>query len=182
MWHGPQHTTHLVRSVFDDCEHGSEMQCSAILSNLTDVAMEEGHLPDEFHIGADNAYKETKNQVCFWFAVWLLCVLQDTNLWVVSFSFLLVGHTHDALDRFFSRLVAAIAGRDFFTVDQLFATAQQKLELLQPQGTPSGPDMGVERFTKPSRCKGCQRSRPSPRHQVLPFQWDLGAVETVDDR
>ena len=103
------------------------MQCSAILSNLTDVAMEEGHLPDEFHIGADNTYKETKNQVCFWFAVWLLCVLQDTNLWVVSFSFLLVGHTHDALDRFFSRLVAAIAGRDFFTVDQLFATAQQNL-------------------------------------------------------
>jgi len=135
MWHGTQRTTHLVRSVFDDCDHGSEMQCSAMLQNLVEVATCEGHLPSEWHIGADNTYKETKNQVCFWFAAWLLCVLAPTNLWMITFSFLLVGHTHDALDRFFSRLVAAISGRDLFAVDEVFATADQKFNYVHLKGS-----------------------------------------------
>ena len=34
--------------------------------------------------------------------------------------YLIVGHTHDKIDRFFSRVKAAIAGRDYNTVDELF--------------------------------------------------------------
>ncbi len=128
MWHGTLRTSHHLRSVFEDCLHGAEMQCSAILCNLHEIAREEGHLPQQFHIGADNTYKETKNQVVLWFLVWLLCVLEPTPLWTVTLQFLLVGHTHDALDRFFSRVVAAISGHDFFTVPQLFELIEEKLQ------------------------------------------------------
>lgn len=127
MWHGTLHTTHHMRSVFDDCEHGSEMQCSAILMNLHAVACAEGHLPDVFYIGADNTYKETKNRHTLWFEIWLLCVLRHTNLYQINNTFLMVGHTHDALDRFFSRFVAAISGHDFYTVEELFEIANRNL-------------------------------------------------------
>ncbi len=128
MWHGTVHTTHHLRTVFEDCQHGSEMQCSAVLMNLHYVALQEGHLPERFHIGADNTYKETKNQTMIWFLVWLLCVLDSTRLWSVQLLFLLVGHTHDALDRFFSRVVAALAGHDFFTVPEMFRVLGERLQ------------------------------------------------------
>ncbi len=59
MWFG---TRQHVLTVFNDCSHGSEMQCSAILTLLHEVAMRERHLPEEFNIGADNTPKETKHQ------------------------------------------------------------------------------------------------------------------------
>ena len=116
MWFGPQHTTHHVRTIFLDCSHGSEMQCSCILQNLSEVACREGHLPETFFIGADNTRKETKNQICMWFLIWLLCALKGTSLWCVEVLFLLVGHTHNKLDRMFSRISVALRGRDYFTV------------------------------------------------------------------
>ena len=75
------------------------------------AATSEGHLPEEFTIRADNTPAETKNQTVCWFVVWLLCALDRTCLWVIRF--LMVGHTHDTLDRFFGRFFAAIAGRDY---------------------------------------------------------------------
>jgi hypothetical protein len=33
--------------------------------------------------------------------------------------FLPVGHTHDKIDRFFSRVKVALSGRDYWTVDQI---------------------------------------------------------------
>ena len=39
---------------------------------------------------------------------------------------LIVGHTHDELDRFFSRLKAALAGRSFYTVPQMLKIIQAK--------------------------------------------------------
>jgi len=102
MWHGAPTCQHHIRTVFDDTPTtGADMQCSAVIKNLHDVAESEGHLPEEFFIGADNTWKETKNQCMFWFLVWLLCVLDGTPLWKISMVFLMVGHTHDALDRFF---------------------------------------------------------------------------------
>ena len=40
-------------------------------------------------------------------------------LWKISLVFLMVGHTHDALDRFFSRLVMALRGRNWKTPDDM---------------------------------------------------------------
>ena len=101
MWFGTTQTSHHVRTVFDDCQHGAEMQSSTLLLNLHQVAMEEGHLPKRWTIGADNTRKETKNQTTMWMLVWLLCALVDTPLWMIDVIFLLVGHTHNKLDRFF---------------------------------------------------------------------------------
>ena len=74
--------------------------------------MHKGHLPEEFNIGADNTPKETKNQYTFWFLIWLLCVLEDTPLKVITVMFLLVGHTHNKLDRMFSRISVALQGKE----------------------------------------------------------------------
>ncbi len=127
MWHGTLSCQHHVRTLFDDCEHGSEMQCSAILENLWDVSRTEGHLPEDFYIGADNTYKETKNQHMINFLVWLLCVLERTPLRTITLCFLMVGHTHDALDRFFSRLVMALRGRNWITVEEMLGKLRQGL-------------------------------------------------------
>ena len=40
----------------------------------------------------------------------------DTPMWSVLMTYLLVGHTHDKIDRFFSRVKAAVAGRDYYTM------------------------------------------------------------------
>ena len=101
MWFGTTRTSHHVRTVFDDCQHGAEMQSSTLLLDLHRVAMEEGHLPKHWSIGADNTRKETKNQTTMWMLIWLLCVLADTPLWMIDVIFLMVGHTHNKLDRFF---------------------------------------------------------------------------------
>ena len=92
------------------------MQSSCLLWNLHQTAMEEGHLPKHWSIGADNTRKETKHQITMWMLVWLLCVLEDTPLWMIDVVFLIVGHTHNKLDRLFSRIAVALSGRDYFTV------------------------------------------------------------------
>ena len=69
MWFGTRHTAHHVRAVINGCTHGSETQCSAVLLNLHEVAMQERHLPGEFSIGAGNAPKETNHQFTLWLSI-----------------------------------------------------------------------------------------------------------------
>jgi hypothetical protein len=83
------------------------------------VAMEEGHLPEELIIGTDNTPKETKNKFFCWFCMWILCVFSKTSLWGILLVCLLVGHTHDDIDRLFSRIKVALAGHDYFTVIEM---------------------------------------------------------------
>ena len=54
-----------------------------------------------------------------WFLVWLLCVLDGTNLQNICLVFLMVGHTHDALDRFFSKIVMALRGKSWITPEDM---------------------------------------------------------------
>lgn len=65
-WSGPRSTDILLRTVYEDCEHGSNMQSSILLMNLHKVVLSEGHLPEEWFIEADNTPKETKNQITLW--------------------------------------------------------------------------------------------------------------------
>ena len=78
----------------------------------------EKRVPEELYLGADNTPKETKNKCGCWWCMWLLCVMLINNvpLHSICLMFLLVGHTHDDIDRFFSRLHVAIAGRNYYTV------------------------------------------------------------------
>lgn len=119
-WSGPQkHARWFLRTLLEDTPHGADMQCSTILQNLHRCAMDEGKLPRIFHIGADNTPKETKNGTMINFLVWLLCSLSETCLWKVQLGFMLVGHTHDNLDRFYSRLCAALKGKNYFTAAEM---------------------------------------------------------------
>ena len=127
MWFGTRQVRNHVRTVFNDCGHGAEMQCSVILQNLHEVAINEGHLPEELNIGADNTPKETKNQYTFWFLMFLLCALDDTPLRSICVVFLLVGHTHNKLDRLFSRISVALRGKDYFTVEGLLRQVRETL-------------------------------------------------------
>ena len=119
-WGGTSRSPELsVRSVFEDLpKHGANMQASTILLNLHDRVMQEGDLPEEFFINADNTSKETKNNQCMHFFIWLLINLEDTKLWSITLLFLLVGHTHNKLGRFFSRVKMALAGMSYFTREQ----------------------------------------------------------------
>ena len=103
------------------------MHISAILWNLNEVAMREGHLPQEFNIGADNTPKETKNQHTFWFLIWMLCALAGTPLKAINVVFLMVGHTHNKLDRLFSRISVALRGKDYFTVEGMLRQVRETL-------------------------------------------------------
>lgn len=94
MWFGTRHIAHHVRTVFNDCSHASEMQCSAMLHNIHDVAMREVHSPQEFYVGADSTPKDTTYPYTFWFTMCLLCALDGTPLAVIDEVLLLVGHTH----------------------------------------------------------------------------------------
>ena len=117
-----------IRTVFDDIpETGSVMQFSCFMLNLHEKAIAEGRLPEEWVIGVDNTPKETKNRFVLWGLVWLLCALNDSPLWSITLCFLLVGHTHDAIDRFFSRVKVALAGHDYYTMQQMIALLTQGL-------------------------------------------------------
>ena len=119
-WAGPSHTQMLLRSVFQDVSGGSETQCSIVLTNLLHVARREGRLPLEVVMNPDNTPKESKHQYMLHFQMWLLCVLRDTCFYSFSTVFLIVGHTHNALDRFFSRLVVALRGCNYDTIDDMW--------------------------------------------------------------
>ena len=54
-----------------------------------------------------------------WWCMWFLCVMRHTVLWGLLLVCLLVGHTHDEIDRLFSRIKVALAGHDYFTVTEM---------------------------------------------------------------
>ena len=128
LFRGAVNTEMIVRSVFQDHQHGSNMQASAALLDIHSSAMKEGRLPNKYSMGADNTYKETKNQYFLGFVVWLLCLLFDTNLWCFELFFLLVGHTHGALDRFFSHLATVLIGKTYLTLHDMYKIFETELQ------------------------------------------------------
>ena len=118
FFHGLGRMQVHIRTMFEDTQHGSEMQMSTFLLNFHEAVLLEKQVPEELFLGADNTPKETKNKFGCWWCMWFLCVMQeaDSPLHSICMVFLLVGHTHDDIDRFFSRLRVAIAGRDYYTV------------------------------------------------------------------
>lgn len=108
-----------LRSIFEDTKHGADMQSSTILLNFHTACLLENSVPEIWRIGTDNTQKETKNSTTLNACIWMLCALRETRLWCVNLSFLMVGHTHDSLDRFFSRLCRALKGKDYWTLPDM---------------------------------------------------------------
>ena len=128
-WSGVNCFDHYIRTDFCDSEHGSEKQASCVLLNLHAAITREHHIPEEFVVNADNTPKETKNQVMMHFAIWLLCVFAGTPLYSLLFCFLLVGHTHNRLDRFFGMLARCLRGHDYSTLDEMLDIASQSVRV-----------------------------------------------------
>lgn len=128
---GPVNTEFIVRTVWENCQHGSDMQASATLMNLHLSCLRERHVPQELYIGADNTPKETKNQYYINFLAWLLCAARETPLWSIHVVFLLVGHTHGSLDRFFSHVSRVLMGKSYFTLEDMWGivTSQLKFDI-----------------------------------------------------
>ena len=103
FYHGCEHSQVHIRTMFEDIEHGSEMQMSTFLLNFHESVLLEKRVPEELVLGADNTSKETKNKYGCWWCMWLLCVflVAGVPLHSILMCFLLVGHTHDEIDRFF---------------------------------------------------------------------------------
>ena len=127
-WFGLQNSPPInIRTMYEDCEKGSEMQCSTVFDNFYQRVMSERSVPEEFFIGADNTPKETKNNIMMFFLTWLLVVLEGTPLKSTALLFLLVGHTHNRVDRFFSRLKIALHGRDYMTRTELIQVFMESM-------------------------------------------------------
>ena len=71
------------------------MICSLLIDFLVEARAILGVLPRTLVIQADNTYKETKNTITIWGAIWLMLQLEGTRLEAVEFVFLLVWHAHD---------------------------------------------------------------------------------------
>ena len=80
FYHGPDHMQVHVRTMFDDVDHGSEMQMSTFLLNLHETVLLEKRVPEELYLGADNTPKETKNKYGCWWCMWLLCLFLHHNV------------------------------------------------------------------------------------------------------
>ena len=85
---------------------------------------------EELLINSDNTTKETKNVICIWWMIWLLCVCELASLptWSILLVNLIVGHTHGKVDRFFSRIRTALNGHDYFTMTQMIEVLVKALK------------------------------------------------------
>ena len=57
----------------------------------------------------------------------LLAVMRGTYLHSLVFLFLLVGHTHNKLDRFFSRIRVTLQGRTYYTMDDMIRCMKEAI-------------------------------------------------------
>lgn len=78
-------------------------------------------LPPTLYLQLDNCSRENKNQYVFGFAGWLV---QHDVFEQVKISFLMVGHTHDHIDQFFSVLQKYLNLKGAKTVEHLMAGLQ----------------------------------------------------------
>ena len=117
---GPQKSPEvLIRTMYEDFQHGANMQASTLLMNFHNRAMQEGTIPEEWFINPDNTPKETKNTICANFIIWLLLNMEGSPLWCVTFLYQIVGHTHNKLDRGFGLIKNALQGQTYYSKETL---------------------------------------------------------------
>ena len=101
----------LIRTMYEDFQHGSNMQASTFLLNFHNRVMQEGVIPEEWFINADNTSKESKNNITANFVIWFLLNMRGTPLWSLTFLYQIVGHTHNKLDRCIGLIKQALQGQ-----------------------------------------------------------------------
>ena len=122
-----------VCTVFEDCVHGGNMVASVLFSLLMQIKCKLAHLPDKLIIHADNTGAETKNTIVMFWAAWILSNSRAGSLSQIEFVFLMVGHTHDLVDQFFSRVHRSLFGMTCKNLNEFYNTVQKGF----PQNKPS---------------------------------------------
>ena len=90
-----------VYAVFKDVPHDPNMVCSVIWAQLVE-RLECGHkLPSNLRLQLDNCSRENKNHTVLAFCSFLTAVGFFES---VELNFMMVGHTHNDVDQFFSQI------------------------------------------------------------------------------
>lgn len=85
----------------DNFKHGSNITIEALHHVMVDVWKVEGKLPKIAYVQLDNTSKQCKNQYVLG---WLACLVLWGVFEEIVITYLPVGHTHEDIDQFFSRL------------------------------------------------------------------------------
>ncbi|XP_068753053.1 uncharacterized protein [Montipora capricornis] len=92
--------------------HDSNFTINILLRTLRRMQ----HIPDVLYLQMDNCWRENKNQ----FVIIFLAVLVKRQIFKkVKINFLMVGHTHEDIDQFFSKIAASIAKKNIRTLREL---------------------------------------------------------------
>lgn len=111
---------------FEDTEHGASFQASIMLQVMRMIRASFGTLPRKLVWAADNTSKETKNTICAFFFVWCLANLAG-EVDEIQTAYLMTGHTHNEVDRWFSYAMRALSGETYFTLENMFSILEAKL-------------------------------------------------------
>ncbi|XP_078346095.1 uncharacterized protein LOC144631526 isoform X2 [Oculina patagonica] len=95
--------------------HDSNLTLNVLLQIFVELS-EEGRLPPYLFLQMDNCYRECKNRYILGFC----SLLVEKGIFKeVRLSFLMVGHTHEDVDQFFSRISRRLHKKDSMTLPAL---------------------------------------------------------------
>ena len=96
---------------------------------------------------------------------------------------LLVGHTHNALDRFFSRLSVSLRGHDYYDLNEMWHIVFSALKGFDIKAAHLNTVWDWKAMEGTNNFTGFHRFAPCPHIELLPrSRWHLCAVEAVHDR
>ena len=108
------------------------MVSSILFSLMLQIRMKLKCLPAKLIIHADNTGAETKNTIVLFWAAWMLANAKSTALLEIEFVFLMVGHTHDLVDQFFSRVNRALYANTCKNLKEFYWTIQKGFPTNKP--------------------------------------------------
>ena len=100
---------------YENIKHGNNVTIEAIYQALA-YELKRGKLPSKLYLQLDNTVKQCKSQYMIGFLAYL--VLKGVFKYVVC-SFLPVGHTHEDIDQFFSRIATYLMCHDALSAEHL---------------------------------------------------------------
>lgn len=93
-----------------------------ILARALNETVKDKPLPPTLYLHLDNCWRENKNR----YVVSFLHLLVDKGVFdKIKLGFLPVGHTHDDVDQFFSKINAVLLRTNIFTIDDLHDTVRK---------------------------------------------------------
>ena len=116
---------HAIYTWLDNFAKDPNMTITILVEGLHDLRRLYGpswKMPRKLYLQLDNPTGENKNKFLIMF---LACLVYFCVFDKIKLSFLLVGHTHEDIDQFFSRLSVVWRGLNFYSVPQMMQFAKQ---------------------------------------------------------